>query len=207
MAPKKQPPVAKKQPTSKSGPTNWDDLLETMNSSSSGPFFFVKAPRTRIRLACFSDDQREFYAEATTVFKGREKSKFVVFGVVLSTEGHGAKPLGDQWKEKVIPIVITKTTLKGIISLLAEGYELFSPKEGYGITINKSGTGTDTDYNVNPSPNPVPCNFAKMEQPEKTLQDYAEELTARSQQRGEKGSSGFKSNGRNQPEEEAGDDW
>jgi hypothetical protein len=172
---------------------NWDQILNTMNESSSGPFFFV----TRIRLLCLEDSLEHFFAPATTYFKGKPKTKFVVFGTVLSSDGGSKGPLSDQWKNKLVPIVITKTTLTGILAILAEGYELFDPETGHGINIMRSGTGTDTDYNVNPSPQPVALDLDSMEQPEKSLVEFAEALSERSAQR----------NGGSAGSEEAPEEW
>jgi len=166
------------------GAVNWDEVLDTLASSGGGPFFFPKGTRTRMRLVCLEDDERHFYAGAMTQYKGRPKTKYVVFANVLASEGGPKGALDEKWKGVIAPVVITKTVLQGIINLLAEGYELFDETGGYGITILKSGSGTDTDYNVTPSPAPVKINLNTLELPEKSLVEYAEELTNRGNSRG-----------------------
>lgn len=156
---------------------NWQKALDELGDGT-GPFFFFKSKKTNLRLVCLEDDPEKFFAGATTYFKGKPKTKYIVFGQVLKTAD---KELSDKWKGKIVPLVLTKTAIKSIISLLAEGYELFDPAQGYGIVLMKSGAGTDTEYNIMPSPNPVPIDFSKLEMPEKSLEDYADDLTAKGQ--------------------------
>ena len=156
---------------------NWENVLNNLGSEGSGPFFFLKSSKTRIRILCFEDNVEQFFAMGTTVFQGKPKQKAIFFGTVISTEG---RELSEKWANKIYPIVVTKTALKGILSILAEGYELFDPANGYGITILKSGKGTDTEYNVMPSPNPVPIDIEGMDMPEMSLVEYAELLTTNS---------------------------
>lgn len=159
---------------------NWQKALDELGDGS-GPFFFFKASKTNVRLVCFEENPEHFFAAATTVFKGKPKSKYVVFGQVLKTQG---RDLSEKWINKIVPLVITKTALKSIISLLAEGYELFDPAQGFGITLMKSGSGTDTEYNVMPSPQVVPLNLDELTRPEKSLIEYADELTNNSSRQG-----------------------
>ena len=154
---------------------DWQKALDELGDGS-GPFFFFKSAKTNLRLVCLEDDPEKFYAAATTLFKGQPKSKYVVFAQILKTQG---RELSAKWVGKIVPVVLTKTAIKSILSLLAEGYELFDPATGYGITLMKSGAGTDTEYNVMPSPQPVPYNPGDFELPEKSLIDYAEELSAK----------------------------
>lgn len=159
---------------------DWDAALNALKSQGSGPFFFLKAPKTRLRLVCLNEDVTAFYAGAQTFFRNKPKTKYVVFGQVISADGKEGG-LDPKWQKKVVPIVITKTVLTGIIALLAEGYELFDEQEGFGLTITKTGSGTDTDYNVLPSPSMIPLSAE--EWPEKELEEYAAELTARGEER------------------------
>jgi hypothetical protein len=158
-------------------PDQWQSLLDSVSTGIGGEFFFVKSPKTTMRLLCFQDNPLEFYAPVESYFRGKQKTKFIIFGHIISTEGQGAKPLSDDWKTKVAPIVITKTALKAILTLLAEGYELFDPEEGHAIKIIKSGSGTDTDYTATPSRDPYPVDVSSLEMPEGDLFEMAQKLT------------------------------
>lgn len=162
---------------------DWEAVLSGLQSGIGGEFFFVKSPKTRVRLLCFEEDLTHFFAPATTSYQGREKTKYVVFAKVIETAGQGAKPLSDEWKGKVAPLVITKTALNGILGVLSEGYDLFDEEEGYGVTIIRSGSGTDTDYTVMPSQGPVRVDLSKMEMPEGSVFDYAQKLTEKNASR------------------------
>lgn len=158
---------------------NWQKALDELGEGG-GPFFFLKSPKTNVRLICLEDDPEKFFAGATTVFKGKPKTKYVVFALILKTQG---RELSAKYANKIVPLVLTKTAIKSILSLLSEGYDLFDPAGGYGITIMKSGAGTDTEYNIMPSPQPVPFVPADYTLPEKSLIEYADELTNNSAER------------------------
>jgi hypothetical protein len=158
-------------------------LLDSIGSGTGGEFFFVKSPKTKVRLLNFQDDPQEFFAPVKTVYRNKEKTKFMIFAKVIGVDGQGAKPLGDNWKNKVAPLVITKTALKAIITLLAEGYDLFDPEEGYGVTIIRSGSGTDTDYTATPSRDPIPVDLNSLEMPEVDLFEMAARLEAKNASR------------------------
>lgn len=176
--------MADKQPKQ----PDWQKALDALASEGSGAYFFLKQPKTQIRLVNLEHDPEHFFLPVTSIYRGQPKTKYLVFGVVLKTPG---KDLLDKYVNAIVPIVFNKTTIKGILSLLAEGYDLFDPKEGYGITIMKSGTGLDTDFNLMPSPHAVPLDMEKVKQPEKTLEDFAAEFSNnqrnRSQSSGKQG--------------------
>lgn len=155
------PQAPKKQP-------NWQKALDDLASGST-TFFFMKQPKTRIRLVNQETDPEHFFMPVTSVFRGKEKVKYLVMGVVISTEG---RELADNWKNKIVPIVMPKTVIKSILTYLAEGYDFFDPKEGYGITIAKSGSGMEMDYTVLPSPQAVSLP-EKVIPADKTLEDFA----------------------------------
>lgn len=161
---------------------NWDKVLADIGSASSGPFFFPKTPKTKIRLICQDPDPTKFFVFVQTEYKGKPKQKVIVLGKVISTDG---KELSSQWTNKVVPIIIAKTALKGIIAQLAEGYDLFDPEKGYGLSIIKTGKGTETDYNVIVSPQPVPLGDAEM--PHESLEEFAAMFAARSSNSKEEG--------------------
>lgn len=184
MAPKKTPKTPFKTQS-----VDWGQVLDQLATSASGPFFFVKANKTKLRLICLEEDERNFFCPATTYFKGKPKEKMIMFAIVLGTD---KGELSEKWVDKIVPVVVTKTALQGIISILADGYDLFSAEGGHGITIIRSGTGTDTTYNVLPSPQPVPIDLNQYEAPELSLIEYAEMLSQR---------------GGNQPANENEGDW
>lgn len=135
--------------------SGWGDLLDQL--SVGGNFYRLKEGTTKLRLVQLPTMKAKkgqpfvFYGEVQTSYRGNERTRFVIPALVL--EGKGARP---EMSKKVTPVVITKTILKGILGLLAEGYELFDLKEGYGIAIKRTGTGLNTDYAVLPSRNPQP---------------------------------------------------
>ncbi len=148
----------------------WQDVLDQL--SQAGMFFRLKAGKTRIRLVPPPDGNvRKFFTDVTTTFRGKTKTRFAVLGLVLA--GSGAKP---EMAASPVPILISKTVLKAIIQLLAEGYDLFSPN-GYGLTLARAGEGLDTEYAVMASQKPIPLP-TNMAYPEKTLFDLAREFEA-----------------------------
>lgn len=155
--------------------SRWQDLLDQINTS--GNFFRPKEGSTRIRLIPLpgmepdADGAFQFWEEVQTNFRGQIRTKFVIAGLIL--EAKGARP---EMATSVTPIVISKSVLKGILGLLAEGYELFDLTEGYGITLKRSGQGLDTDYAVMPSKNPVVVKEEDIEIPQKTLAELAEDF-------------------------------
>lgn len=167
--------------TDPSEPINWASVLESLKSESSGDLFFVKAQKTRIRIVNLEDDPRNFFCPAMTTYRGKPKQKMIFFGIILGTD---KGELSEKWVNKIVPIVVPKTALQGILGILADGYDLFSETEGHGITIVRSRTETDTTYNVLPSPKPVPIDLSQFEPPELTLMEYAEQLTQRGKNHG-----------------------
>lgn len=164
----------------------WQSLLDQMNSASN--FYRPKEGRSRLRLVQMPEmvpDEEgifQFYAEVQSTFRGKTKSRFLVPALVL--DGPGARP---EMATKITPVVLPKAVIKGILGLLAEGYDLFSD-EGFGITVARTGQGLDTDYNVLPSKNPVALPEG-LELPEKTFTEMAEDFEKWANRPGAGGSS------------------
>ncbi len=148
---------------------DWGTILNQLNSASK--WFRPKEGRTRLRLVLQKGDQpQQFYREVQSSFNGKVKSRFMVLALVL--EGNGAK---EEMTYTVTPVVLPKTVLKGLVSLLAEGYDLFSP-DGHGVTLTRTGQGLDTDYSVMPSKNPVALP-AEIIWPDEPFDQLAESFT------------------------------
>ncbi len=183
MSEEPKPKKRAEPPAPKQKAPDWGSVLEGLASGSSGPFFFVKANRTRLRLVNYEPDETQFFRLGTTYFKGKPKQKAIFFAKIISTDLKDK--LDERWQNKIVPVVVAKTALKAIISYLSEGYDFFGP-EGYGVVIMKSGKGTDTEYNVMPSPQPIPLDLKDYDTPEMNLDEYAELLTQNSMKRSEK---------------------
>lgn len=172
----------------------WQNLLDQMNSS--GNFYRLKEGKTRLRLIAPQErvDQKPviFFEEVQSTFRGRTKTKYMILCLVL--EGKGAKP---EMATTVTPVIVTKTVIKGILGLLAEGYDLFDPTEGYGFSINRTGSGLETDYSVLASRKPVPLDADSIVLPQKTITELAADYMAwANRPRGE---------GEEEPSDEEGD--
>lgn len=134
---------------------SWDDLLDQLGNT--GNFYRIKEGTTKLRLVQLPSmkvkkgESFVFWGEATTSYRGNQRSRFVIPALVL--EGKNTREGMDT---TATTVVIPKTILKGILGLLAEGYDLFDPKAGYGLMIKRTGSGLNTDYTVLPSRNPQP---------------------------------------------------
>ena len=154
---------------------NWQNLLNQMNSATN--FFRPKEGKSRLRLIQMPEmvpDENgvfPFYVEVTTSYRGKQKSRFVIPALVM--DGPGSRP---EMATHITPVILPKAVIKGILGLLAEGYDLFS-EDGFGITVARTGQNLDTDYNVLPSKNPIPIPDG-LELPEKTLTQMAEDFQA-----------------------------
>lgn len=156
-------------------PSSWEDLLGQLGNS--GNFYRIKEGSTKLRLVQLPSmkvkkgESFVFWGEATTSYRGNQRSRFVIPALVL--EGKGTREGMDT---NVTTVVVPKTVLKGILGLLAEGYELFDPKEGYGLMIKRTGSGLNTDYTVLPSRNPQPLPADVVIQKDLTLDGMAAEF-------------------------------
>ena len=175
----------------------WGDLLDQIDASSgSGEVYYMKQPKTRIRLVVPDGvEEDQFYAETSKFYQGKESTAFMIFAVVIGTSVKN-DPNVDPTKVKAIRL--PKTALRGIIARLAEGHELFSDSEGHGVTITKvGGQGSDrTSYDIDVSPKAVPINLDSLEWPSKDLWTIAAEEYQRSKDRDEKAKTGPVKGGR-----------
>jgi len=182
----------------------WQGLLDQLSETTSGPFFFIKEGKTRVRLVPQKETSDHFFVETTRVFRGKTRSRYIILGVVA---GVSTQELSDEWKTKVAPIVVPKTVVKSILQLLAEGYDLLGP-EGNGITIIRDGKGIDTSYNVLPSPKPIPIPDG-LTYPDSTLEELSQEFYQSSLERdqGRSGEESQEPKEEKQTEESSGEDW
>jgi len=124
----------------------WDGVLDSLTTGSSD-FIFPKEGRHRLRLVGVK--KQGYYREVPSSYRGREKMKYLVPAVNLGEE--------TEEESKLKYLIVPKTALKMIISLLKEGYPIFNNgPDGYGITLVRSGAGRDTSYSVLPSRKPFP---------------------------------------------------
>jgi len=132
----------------KKGGVDWPAMLDSLEAGgANGNILFPKSGKTRIKLVLEDeDDEESWYQEAVGEFQGKVKSRYILRGCVL---------FPSQEEKKIMGIVVAKTAMKGIVGLLTEGYELFDPEEGHGITISKTGAMLNTSWGVTPSPKPV----------------------------------------------------
>ena len=209
-------PVRKKKSgrssTSMAAPegNKWQNLLDEMNQGQGGPFFFPKEGKTRLRLTPQPGTDDEFYSETRSVFRGKEKVKYIILAYVAGTS-QGELP--EEMKYKVHPVVISKTVLKSILSLLAEGYDLLDPEDGHGLTLIRTGQKLDTSYNVMPSPSPVPLPD-DLEYPDDNLEELARLYYEQSLERSQSGPTDDdeeeqppQRRGRNSSRRSSGADW
>lgn len=162
-------------------PEDWQKILDQV-SGGTGLFYFLKEGKTRLRLVTEPGTKTRWFIETASQFNGTSRTKAIVLAVLAAGKG-----VTEEMKGKVTPVVVSKSVVVGILNLLAEGYNLFSPTKGYGLTITRTGSGLDTSYNVLPSQEPRPLPD-KLEWPKiKTLSgladQYEEDSAARDGQR------------------------
>ena len=118
---------------------NWTSIQNDMDAGTDGPrwFFPSKNPNARVRLLQAPGDEMPFI-EVQTDYQGKTRTKYLMYG----TEA----PNGP-----VRVIVLPKTALRAIVSLLANGWDLFDPADGVPVAISKYVTGGKTNYSVAPA--------------------------------------------------------
>lgn len=153
----------------KKGKVDWQSMLDSLESGGlTGNIFFPKSGKTRVRLILEDeDDQESWFTEVQGEFEGKVRSRYIIRGVVLH-------PAPDD--KKIMGIVVSKTAMKGIVGMLAEGYDLFDPEEGHGITISKTGASLNTSWGVTPSPKPVEIDLDEYEDSESDLESLEKQL-------------------------------
>ena len=154
----------------------WQTLLDGMQSG--GAFLFPQEGKTRLRLVLpEGENMYHFYRE---VINSYGRTKYLIVAIVPSSDDANL----------VRPIILPKTPLQDILTILAEGYELFSPEEGFGITITRTGSGLDSKYSVLPSPKPVPLDPEEFEWPDEDLDEFAELFAKNAKDRKQRRASG-----------------
>lgn len=195
--------------------SKWGDLLSQLDSSSGGgDVYYLKQPKTRVRLLLPSmspnasetgeggeeDEDMNFYAETRKAYQDQIRTNYLVFGLILGTSEKNDQNVS---QTKVKAVRIPKTALRGIVGQLAEDWDLFDPTAGHGIVIEKIGgaNAERTSYNIQVSPKAVPVDLASLEWPDKDLWTLATEEENRSFERNaKKQTGGGKTNGRNRPQ-------
>lgn len=164
-------------PTDKKlGPQQWQNMLEQLDSGGDGVYYYPKDGRTRMRLLPVPNSTNGvFYRQTARHWQGQMRNRYIFFAVVLTEEE----------KNQVKVVVTNKTVLKGILQLLAEGYDLLDFEEGTGITLVRAGKGLETTYNVMPSKKPLPIDPGTLEWPEQNLSELATEFERKSRERDE----------------------
>lgn len=151
----------------------WQGLFDQLASSAGdGSVYYLKEKRTRVRLVLPEGQEPGlgFYAETEKIFKGKVSTAFMIWAVVMYTSKDNDQNIDPK---RVRAIRVPRTVLQGIVGQLAEGFELFDPKEGHGLTIEKTTSAQDrTAYVVKVSPKPVPVS-EDIEWPEKDLEKLA----------------------------------
>lgn len=150
-------------------PNRWHKLLD--NLSTSVTFLRPKEGRTRLKLYWADPSADEvFYRDVQSIYRGHEKTRYMILAVPFDGPG-----VTEDMKSKVVPMIVNKTILKALLSLLSEGYDLFSSAEGHGISINRTGTGLDSDYQVVASAKPQAFP-EDLEIPTKSIDQFAAEF-------------------------------
>lgn len=196
-------------------PSRWEELLGQLDASSGGgDVYYIKQPKTRIRLVLPSmapgwdgdeDDEANFFAETTKHYQGQARTAFLVLGTILGTTEKNDQNVDPK---KVRAIRLPKTALRSIVSALAEGHELFDEGVGHGIVLERIGGGSSerTSYTLQVSPKPVVIDTGSLEWPTRDLWEIAEAETQRSAERdnkkqNEESSANSRRKGRNVPKD------
>lgn len=167
-------------------PMNWGDVLDKLQAGGSSNFIFCKQQRTRLRLV--HKPGEPYYTEVTSEFQGRKKTKFMVLAIDMGSEDE---------EQKVKGAILAKTPFRAIVSLLSEGFNLWDPKDGFGVTVVKTGSGLETQYSVMPSQKVLPIDEELIEAAP-TFEQLHEEYRKLSEKR---------AGGDNGLEEKADGDW
>jgi len=130
----------------------WKKLLDGVQSgSNSGSIKFIKEGRTRLKLVPEDD---AYFIEVTAKFRDKKRTKYLVLCWDVDADA----------PQRLQAVLVSRSVLASILTLAAEGYEIFDPDEGHGITIIREGAGLNTEYNVLPSPRPVPTPDSVLDQ-------------------------------------------
>lgn len=147
---------------------DWGSILDSLQSEGGAGFIFPKGSRTRVRLLQ-GEGQPAFVTVESTFTQGERttvKTKYLLPAIQPDADGDDA--------DKVKGLIVPKTVFRAIAELANEGWDLWSPDGGYGITIARSGTGLETKYSVMPSKNAVEVDSSLLESIDiaKMAEDY-----------------------------------
>ena len=173
---------------------NWGELIEQFSGGTS-PVLFLKG-RARVRLWPFEDPEEIFYP-VQTYYRGNERTKYITKIYNLDDE-----------ERPVRALLLTKTIIRSILQLAAEGWDLFSKEEGHGLVLVKTGQGIHTSVNLSPSPKPIPIPDEVYDEDDldmvKTAEDFSERQKDRDQQKSQDKEESSKIEGNDDGEDE---DW
>lgn len=172
------------------GKNPFEKLLEEINEKTSGKggvFYHPTPGKTKCRIILpEGNEPTEFYRE---VINRWNKTRYMVAAVIL--EAPDWVDDKDEPKEPELrALVLPTTAFKDVVGLLAEGFELFDPEGGHGISVSREGTGKfDTTYSVNPSPRPIDLTSFDVsgEMPEGGMDEWAEAYNQRNNDTGTSG--------------------
>lgn len=170
----------------------WENALDRLSQSQN--LFFPQEGKNRFRLFWAEGRDELPYVEVTSYWQGKPRRRYMMMG--YSPDDQTPIPRG---------IVLARTAFRSIIDLVSEGYELFDPERGHGITIIRSGRGLDTSYTVIASMHPIPIPDELKEQ----LSEFDLSAVARSYEEGQRQRSGVResSSVEDSSAGEEGEDW
>ena len=146
-------------------PKMWEDQLQETEVETEGTYLFPQAGKTTVRLLLAPEREiSEAFQPVLRSFKGKERLQYMI--PVVQTDNN------------VKIMVMAKTVYKGILQLLANGWELFNPDTGHSIIIDRKGEGLKTTYTVTITPNPVKVDYLTFNWYEGELADYARKMEA-----------------------------
>ena len=156
----------------KADPKMFEAQLEEIEADTEGVYLFPQAGKTKVKLLLAPERiMSTFYEPVLRSWQGKERLQYMM-PVVINDNN-------------VKIMVVAKTVHKGIIQLLANGWDLFDPDLGHGIVIDRTGEGIYTRYTVTTTPNPVAIDYESLNWYEDVLTDYARTMEANDREEGE----------------------
>lgn len=126
----------------------WKNVFQGLDTAGNSKFIFPKTGKLKVRL--LQGNGQPFFTEVNSTYMKKTKKKYLLLAWSPERQDESNNPLYE-----VQALILPKTAWKAIAGFLAEGYDFFSRKGGYGVTIIRSGVGRDTSYTVMPSKNPI----------------------------------------------------
>lgn len=105
--------------------------------------------RTRVRFLPLLEG-RPPVVSVKTIYNGKTRTKYLM-GVWNLTRKEGE----ENNTAKVQAVLLSKRTVRAVLQYAAEGWDLFSPEEGRGVMLAKTGSGLNTEITLSPSPHSV----------------------------------------------------